>query len=284
MKIVVTGATGFLGNHIVSEAEKQGHKIFALRHSAIDVSPKALKDFAPDVLVHCGWGGISASDRNNPDIQAENVGISKKIINLYPFKQIIGLGSQDEYGYINSVVDENQPLQPLSEYAKAKIEVCNYLRNYAERLNISWQWLRIFNMYGPGQAPNWLIPSIIKKCITGEKNMQTTLGEQQYAYLYVDDFAQAIVSMFGQKTKNGIFNISSSNPQPLRLIFEQIKMLTNASIEFEFGAIPYRPNQSMMICGDSSKFKASFGDYEMTNFETGLQIVIDEWKRKGMIT
>ena len=280
MNIVITGATGFLGSHIVSEAKKNGHNVFSLKHSAIDSSRPLLEAFAPDILVHCGWGGVSAADRNDSKLQADNIAISKRIIALFPFKQIIGLGRQDEYGNINSIVNESQPLQPISEYAKAKIAFCNHLSNYAEQNRISWQWLRIFNMYGTGQAPNWLIPSVIKKCITGEKSMQTTLGEQQYAYLFADDFAKAVVSMFGQKGKNGIFNISSSKPLPLRHIFEQIKKLTKASIQFEFGAIPYRPNQSMMICGDSSKFTASFGNFEKTDFAEGLQMVIEEWKNK----
>lgn len=280
MNIVITGATGFLGSHIVSEAKKNGHNILSLKHSAIESSKPLLEAFAPDILVHCGWGGVSAADRNDAKLQADNIAISKRIIELFPFKQIIGLGSQDEYGNINSIVNENQPLHPISEYAKAKIAFCNHLRSYAEKNGISWQWLRIFNMYGTNQAPNWLIPSIIKKCITGEKSMQTTLGEQQYAYLFADDFAKAVVSMFGQDGKNGIFNISSSKPLPLRLIFEKIKELTKASIQFEFGAIPYRPNQSMMICGDSSKFTASFGGFEKTEFAEGLQMVIEEWKNK----
>lgn len=280
MKIVVTGANGFLGSHIVSEAQKQRHVVFPLKHSAINSSKQLLMDFAPDVLIHCGWGGVSAADRNNPDLQAENVNMSKRVLELYPFKQVIGLGSQDEYGNINSIVSEDFPLHPLSEYAKAKIEFSNYLQNYAESCGMSWQWLRIFNMYGTGQAPNWLIPAIIKKCLNGEQEMDTTLGEQQYAYLFADDFARAVVSLIGKIGENGIYNISSSKPLPLRQIFDKIKVLTGASILFKYGAIPYRPNQSMMICGDSSKFIAAFGKFEQTDFTEGLQKVIKEWKSR----
>ena len=276
MNVVVTGSTGFLGSHIVAESEKQGHKVFRLKHSDVN-QLNILNSFSPDILIHCGWGGVSAEDRNNPDLQKQNILFSDKVLSLYPFKQVIALGSQDEYGFINEIVNEEHTLKPLSEYAKAKISFCEHLQNFAHAHNITWQWLRIFNMYGTGQAPNWLIPSIIKKCLTGEQKMQTTLGEQQYAYLFADDFARAIVSMFG-KNNSGIYNISSSTPLPLRQIFNQIKQLTDSNIVFEFGAIPYRPNQSMMICGDSSKFMNTFGCFETTEFTIGLQKVIDEWR------
>ena len=278
MNVVVTGSTGFLGSHIVAESEKQGHKVFRLKHSDVN-NTNIFDDFSPDILVHCGWGGVSAVDRNDPELQKQNVLYSDRVLAIYPFKQVIALGSQDEYGFIDEIVNEDHALKPLSEYAKAKITFCEHLKNFANTHNVIWQWLRIFNMYGTGQSPNWLIPSVIKKCLAGEQEMQTTLGEQQYAYLFADDFARAIVSMFG-KNNSGIYNISSSVPRPLRQIFNQIKKLTDSNISFEFGAIPYRQNQSMMICGDSSKFIDAFGDFETTEFTIGLQKIIDEWKKK----
>lgn len=274
MKVLITGTSGFLGKHIVDEAIKQGHEVLCLRHSEIDTCQEKINEFAPEILVHCAWGGVSAADRNNPELQTANIEMSKKVVMLYPFKQIIGAGSQDEYGNINEVVDEEHPLKPISEYAKAKISFCNWLKEYAESHNIEWQWIRIFNMYGTGQASNWLIPAIIAKCKNGEKTMDTTKGEQQYAYLNADDFGRAMVSVFGAKGKCGIYNISSSDPKPLHDIFEMIKELTHSDIEFKFGAIPYRQGQSMMICGNANKFKKTFGDFETIDLVSGIKSLI----------
>lgn len=274
MKILITGTSGFLGKHIVDEAVKQGHEVLCLRHSEIDTCQEKVNAFAPEILVHCAWGGVSAADRNNPELQAANIEMSKKVVMLYPFKQIIGAGSQDEYGNINEVVDEEHPLSPISEYAKAKISFCNWLKEYSETRNIEWQWIRIFNMYGTGQASNWLIPAIIAKCKKGEKTMDTTKGEQRYAYLNADDFGRAMVSVFGSKGKYGIYNISSSNPKPLRDIFVMIKNLTHSDIEFNFGAMPYRQGQSMMICGNANKFKQAFGEFETVGLEDGIKTLL----------
>lgn len=274
MKILITGTSGFLGKHIVDEAIRQGHEVLCLKHSEIDDCQKKVNTFAPEILVHCAWGGVSAADRNNPYLQVANIEMSKKVVKLYPFKQIIGAGSQDEYGNINEIVDEEHSLNPISEYAKAKIAFCNWLKEYAESHNIEWQWIRIFNMYGTEQASNWLIPAIIAKCKNGEKTMDTTKGEQQYAYLNADDFGRAIVSVFGAKDKSGIYNISSSNPTPLHDIFIMIKQLTKSDIEFKFGAMPYRQGQSMMICGNSDKFIHTFGEFETINIEEGIKSLL----------
>lgn len=274
MKILITGTSGFLGKHIVDEAIEQGHDVLCLKHSEIDTCQEKVNAFAPEILVHCAWGGVSAADRNNPELQAANIEMSKTVVKLYPFKQIIGAGSQDEYGNINEIVDENHPLQPISEYAKAKISFCNWLMEYAEDKGIEWQWIRIFNMYGSGQASNWLIPAIINKCKNGEKVMQTTKGEQQYAYLNADDFGRAMVSLFGAKGKSGIYNISSSDPMTLRDIFLMIKRLANSDLEFDFGAMPYREGQSMMICGNANKFKQAFGEFETVGLEDGIKALL----------
>ncbi len=281
MKILITGASGFLGSKIAQKSIAQGHEIFCLRHEDIKKRQAEINKFTPEILVHCAWGGVSADDRNNPQIQNSNLIFSKEVVNLYDFKQIIALGSQDEYGYVNEIVNENHELLPLSEYARYKVFFCDYLREYAERKGIEWQWIRIFNMYGEGQSDKWLIPSIILRCLKGEKTMQVTKGEQKYAYLHSDDLARAIVNLYGVKDKSGIYNLSSSYPLSLKNIFLTIKKITNSNIEFVFGALPYRKNQSMMICGDSQKFKENFGDFEYITFEEGIKKILNYYKNYG---
>ena len=99
---------------------------------------------------------------------------------------------------------------------KIKIEYCKLLTEYCRNNQIEMHWLRIFNMYGTKQASNWIIPAVMNRCLNGEKEMDTTKGEQKYAYLYAEDFGKAVVSMFGVKGVSGIYNISSSNPISLK--------------------------------------------------------------------
>ena len=293
MKIFITGVTGFLGFHIANLCISKGFELLCLKRSAsISLFDSVIEDkinwvesdkegweesvikFSPDILIHCAWGGVSADSRNNPNIQHQNIKLSEKLFNLCLYKQIIVLGSQEEYGRIDSVVDESHPLAPLTEYGKAKIETCKILKEYGEMNKIDWQWIRVFTVYGEKQKEAWLIPAMIKKCLNPrEREMETTKGEQTYSYLYSADFANAIVSMIGSKGKSGIYNLSSSTPTMLKDLFSMIKLKTKSKIVFK-PIIPYREYQSMMIMGDCTKFKAVFGEFEQTSLSEGSENII----------
>ncbi|NBK97184.1 MAG: NAD(P)-dependent oxidoreductase [Erysipelotrichia bacterium] len=292
MRIFLTGATGFLGYHVAKKLIDKGHSLLCLKRSTSknpfnerynakiqwvennDSFHKNISDFAPDILIHGAWAGVTVLDRQDVNIQSYNYEFSKQLIEIYPYKQIIGMGSQDEYGNINSKVTEEHPLHPITQYGIYKIKTCNFLIDYCTNKGIEWQWIRIFNMYGEKQSPSWLIPAIVEKCREGISFMDTTYGEQQYAYLYAEDFGNGFASMIGSCGKSGIYNISASTPVPLKKIFEIIKNITGSNIIFNYGAIPYREGQSMMICGDATKFKKEFGNYEKNSLVEGLKKLI----------
>lgn len=294
MKIFVTGATGFLGYHIVKACVVLDYEVLCLkRHTSISTFDADLeckinwvnsddcdwefqvKCFQPDILIHCAWNGVSANERNSSRVQSKNIVLSEKLFHLVKYKQIIVLGSQEEYGQIDSLVDETHPLYPITEYAKAKISVCESLKEYAFRTNIEWQWIRVFSVYGEKQKKSWLIPSLIEKCLNPTiKEMATTKGEQIYSFLYSSDFANAIMSVIGATGKSGIYNISSTTPVKLKELFEIIKNKTKSKIEF-LPTLPYREYQSMFIVGNSNKFKSAFGEYERTSLSQGLDNVIN---------
>lgn len=293
MKIFITGATGFLGFHIAKLCITRGFELLCLKRSTsislfdsliekkinwIESDRKGWEEsvinFSPDILIHCAWGGVSADSRNDHHIQQQNIIFSEKLFKLCPYKQIIVLGSQEEYGRIDSIVDENQPTVPLTEYGKAKIETCKILKEYGEIKKIDWQWIRVFTVYGEKQKETWLIPSMIRRCLSPqETEMETTKGEQTYSYLYSTDFANAIVSIIGSKDKSGIYNLSSSTPTMLKDLFLMIKQKTKSKIVFK-AILPYREYQSMMIMGDCTKFKTAFGEFERTSLSKGLENII----------
>jgi nucleoside-diphosphate-sugar epimerase len=296
MKILITGATGFLGYHLTRICVQKGHIVACLRrnnsHSLFDAATEHkirwitvgetywkqdLGLFEPEVLIHAAWGGVSADGRNDSAIQHANVDMTREILRLAPYNQVIMLGSQDEYGRIDTRVDESHPLQPLSEYAKAKIQCCKMLEDFGRRSGAEWQWIRIFSIYGEQQKSCWLIPSVIDKCLRGETSMQTTPGEQLYSYLYSTDFAEAVESVVGTTDKSGIYNLSSAHPTPLKDLFLLIRRLSGADIDFQ-PSLPYRDNQSMMILGNSDKFIRAFGPFEHTSLREGLTNVITEMK------
>lgn len=289
MNIFITGATGFLGFHVANICVEHGHRVLCLRRKEsvsrfskeveeklqwVDKNESCWREnviqFQPDVLIHCAWEGVSSNSRDNECIQYHNLQFFMDLLVLYQYKQIIALGSQEEYGCLNSVVDENSPLNPKTEYAKKKVACCEQLRLLSREYGYEWQWIRVFNIYGEGQKEMWLIPAAIKSCKNGDNSFPTTKGEQKYAYLYVDDFAKAINSIIGQKNKSGIYNLSSAHLVTLKELLLTIKYLMKSEINIDFGVYPYRSNQSMLICGNSNKFIQVFGEFEKTSLEDGL--------------
>lgn len=296
MKIFVTGATGYLGYHFVKAALNHGHDVLCLRRETSKslfepsiekkvqwvINNDTLRDvvtsFEPDILFHAAWGGVRGSDRDNVEVQSENIDMSRNLFQLYPYKQIISIGSQAEYGYYNDVISEDYPLNPTMEYAKAKVKCCNEMIEICQKNNIEWQWIRIFTVFGEKQTGG-LIKIVVEKCLKEDKTFDTTLGEQRYSYLYANDFAEAICLMLGSKGKCGIYNLSQ--PQCLksnREIIELVKKVTESEINLNFGAIPYPEAQVMLMDGRVAKFMNAFGDVPYTDFYDALTNTINSFR------
>lgn len=299
MKIFVTGATGFLGYHFVKEAIRQGHQVLCLRRSTsvslfspeeeskvdwvIDDENLQVQvyDFEPEVLFHAAWAGVRGTYRENQNVQTQNIALSQRIVTLFPYKQIICLGSQSEYGYyVGPVSEALKPSKVQSEYGVTKLFCLKKLKKYCEAHHIEWQWIRIFTVFGEHMTGG-LIKLVIQQCLDGIKQFDTTKGEQKYSYLYAEDYAQAICRVLGSNEKSGIYNLS----QPLDVysnvyVLSKIKSLMRSDIEYNFGSIPYTSNQIMYMDGDVSKFESAFGAIPHTDFETALVRTIDFYRNK----
>lgn len=297
MKIFATGVTGYLGFHFVNEAVRLGHQVLCLRRNSsksmfdsvveaqiawIDVEDLSLKEkirlFQPDVLFHAAWGGVRGYGREDRHIQNSNLAMSRQMFGLYPYKQILAIGSQAEYGFYHGPVDENHVLHPLTEYAYAKKQCCDDLKKYCEINGIEWQWIRIFTVFGERQTGG-LIKLVVDKCKRGDKEFDTTEGYQKYSYLYAIDFAKALCQVLGVKGKSGIYNLSQPTEiHSNRYILERIKEKMHSDIQFNFGAIPYEDGQVMLMDGTVEKFVNAFGPIPHTDFELALNKTIESFK------
>lgn len=298
MRIFVTGSTGYLGYHFVCAALAQGHKVLCLRRpmsvslfdSALETQiqwvnneneillREKVEAFRPEVLFHAAWGGVRGSGRTDEMIQRDNISMSRIIFSLYPYKQIIALGSQAEYGFYNGPVSENEKLNPENWYGKAKVQTSIDLRTYCEKHDIEWQWIRIFTVFGEKQTGG-LIKLVTEKCLNGDKEFDTTDGEQKYSFLYTSDFAQAVCNVLGVTGKSGIYNLSQPDDvYSNREILHKIKTVLHSDIHFNFGAIPYQKNQVMYMDGDISRFESAFGSIPRTAFDEALARTVESIK------
>jgi len=249
MKIVVTGANGFIGSNIVKKLslEYDVYPIYKDYNNIINLSP--------DILIHCGWYGGSNYLYNN-DInqfhQNVNTGVELiEILKQIPKKtKFIGFGSFAEFGFKNHIIDENTQESPSDLYGLSKYVFKMYSQMLCEQSNIDWVWVRPCYVYGPGDVSTRLIPTIINKFLN---NQEVILDEcnKTIDYLYIDDFIEMLHKILKQPA-TGIYNICSGEKYNLMEIINQIHFLTNSKSNIMFNSDLNR-NSPQYICGNNQK-------------------------------
>ena len=294
MRCFVTGASGHIGASLVRRLVAGGHTVAALLRPAGrrdrladsldriqiiegDLQPSsygaALSCFAPDAVFHLAWTGITAAERNAP---AQITGNVRGTLDLLEAahragaRLFLSTGSQAEYGRVSGAIDEEQPVRPETAYGVAKAALSQLVPAYCQRAGMRSLWLRIFSVYGPGDAPEHMLPTLIRSLRQGERPALTA-GEQQWDYLYIDDAVDAIVTAAVTNTLDGIFNVASGRAVPLRAIVEQVRDLIDPALPLSFGDIPYRKDQTMHLEGDIRRLTNATGWRPQTPLTEGLR-------------
>jgi len=263
MKVIVTGASGFLGSWICRILASEHNVIGLVQKNSSTKNlkginnveifaeevlswPQCIKEVAPYTLVLSDWWGVENVHRNDPK-QFENVlrlqsvvasAISSNVQN------IIGVGSQAELGAVSETIFESQIDAPTTLYGAAKVDARNALFGLTKNSNIRASWMRIFSTYGPLDYGNWLIPDTIR-ALSANKEMKLTLGAQQWSYLHAFDLGMAFLQVINDPEINGVINVG--NPQTIT-IREVTEIIGNyfSNIELlKYGEIPYRDDQVM---------------------------------------
>lgn len=297
MKIFVTGGTGFIGSHIVRAVVAAGHEVIALQrekssfarcsdflkqvtwlnHDAPDWSQRAIAE-KPAVIIHSAWAGVSAAARADWKLQATNLALFTDLLHIASnvnLKHFIALGSQAEYGPINGRVDEDHPCRADTAYGTTKLACLALLEGFARQKGLAYVWLRLFSIYGPDESEQWFISSLIRQMKLGQ-SPQLSGCEQRYDYLHVHDLAAGLLAVLRQPKKSGVFNLSSNASLPLKQMVQLIKEHTACGAEPAFGALSYRPGQSMHMEGDSTRFNQTFAFKPQINIVEGLRKLVEE--------
>lgn len=295
-KVLFTGVTGFLGSRIAETLINHDIEVIGLKQKKsdtwrckgfldkvywIDIDEnydykKKLEGITIDVLIHCAWIGVKANERDNFDLQQKNIHFLKnilEIVQITSIKKMIFLGSQSEYGVLNNIVNETKKCEVVNAYSRVKLDTLRLVEEFAKKNNLSWIWLRVFSVFGEKEDSTWLIPSLIKR-MKVDRQMDFTLGEQKYAYLYIGDFATIVYKILSKSINSGIYNISSNNVMPVRMVVEKIRDIINPAFKLNFGSLKYRENQSMHVEGSIAKLIEEIGDINFTDFDTALHNTI----------
>lgn len=297
MRIVITGATSFLGKKLTETILREGHECFAivrpesveklksldadeLLHiipcdvTAVDEWKASLPSF--DVFFHLAWSGVGAAGRANPEIQAKNVETTlecMKAAKQLGCKKFVFAGSQAEYGPTDDLTDENHPCSPIIEYGKGKLEVLRRCTELSRILDMDYVHLRIFSVYGEGDHPWTLVSQCVRSFLNGE-TVDLSLCEQPWNFLYVDDAAEIIYLLGTRETEQGVYNIASSDTRPLKDFVTEMWRLTGEKGNPNFGG---RVNAAEKVYGINPCIEKLQNALQFTpkhTFEQGIKSMI----------
>ena len=274
MKILLTGATGFIGNYVVKELLKNDCKIIATgieQHSKIDTSWFNRVNYfqadlnenkgnwfsffqKPDMIIHLAWEGL-------PNYK-ELFHIEQNLIGNYFFlkniiknglKKVVIIGTCFEYGIQSGALKEDLETKPNNPYALSKDCLRKFLEQLQSKFDFELKWIRLFYMYGKGQNPNSILSQLERAIERKDKVFNMSGGEQLRDYLPVEKIAEYIVKISMQDKIGGIINCCSGEPISIRKLVENYLVIKNKKIELNFGYYPYPDYEPMAFWGDTKK-------------------------------
>lgn len=279
--ILVTGAAGFIGSKLVSELIKQQHKVYALIEKGDSISRERLHSISSkieiiddlqymlrnataypsfDKIFHLATVGVRP-DFNDIDLICDvNIKMGCQLVNFAKDNKsgvFVNFGSCFEYGDHGDVLlTEDMACRPETLYAISKNASTNLITGYAKTQDVNMITVRPFGVFGEGEGPTRLAPSIIASCMKGE-TVKTTPGEQIRDFVNVKDLVKAIILLSEAEYKPyEIYNICSDNPVNVKdFIMEIVDVCGFDKSLVDFGSIPYRKNEAMVFAGDNRKLQ-----------------------------
>ncbi|MCU1752490.1 NAD-dependent epimerase/dehydratase family protein [Pseudomonas sp. 6D_7.1_Bac1] len=280
MKVLVTGASGFVGRHLVSALLANGCQVRAVARNAeaaqrmpwinavefvaadihgADLDITALTD-GVDALAHLAWPGL-------PNYQAL-FHFEHNLMADYRFikdvveagvSQVLVTGTCFEYGMQSGPLSEATAPQPSNPYGLAK----NTLRLFLEALQrerpFTLQWARLFYLYGAGQNPSSLLASLDRAIESGEAQFNMSTGEQLRDYLPIETAAGYLAKVLQHRGFDGVINCSSGRPISVRALVEQRLRERNASIALNLGHYGYATHEPMAFWGVAERLQQLTG-------------------------
>jgi len=276
MKILVTGANGYLGRGVVKAVARYGHKVIAadfkfqndFEETNIDIKECNLFEVEnpyeyfdkPDVLLHMAWrnGFVHNSDTHVIDLPKHYEFIKDMCEN--GIEQVAVIGTMHEVGFYEGCIKENTPCNPMSLYGISKNALREMVRLVAKNNNVTFQWLRGFYIVGNSQYGNSIFSKITDAANNGINEFPFTSGQNQYDFVDYEVFCKQVAATINQKSINGIINICTGKPEKLADRVERFIKDNNYDMKLKYGEFPDRPYDSKAIWGDNSKIEKILND------------------------
>src|SRR5262245_6608668 len=237
----------------------------------IDAVQRWLEEHRPDAVVHLAWYArpkdylVSPENERSLETAARLAGA----VFASGCGKLVGVGTCLEYAAALRPVVETDPVAPASPYARAKHEAYRRASDLAARAGAQLAWARVFHLYGPGEDPSRLVPTVAASLARGEP-IDVTAGEQVRDYMHVADVAAGIARL-ARPDASGVYNVCSGTARPLRELLLAVGHLKGRADLIRFGARPYAPDEVMYLAGRSDRIRSLGWAPRFETLESGLR-------------
>lgn len=276
-KVLVTGAGGYIGRHVVSALCDRGAEVLAIDFRTDGIDQRATahvydifngsKDIfkelgSPDACVHMAWkDGFIHNSHEHMGLLSKHYNFVRGMIDG-GLKQIAIMGTMHEVGYHEGAIDENTPCNPISMYAVAKDALRRSMFLLVKDKDVCLQWLRAYYIYGDDKYSNSIFAKLVAAEEEGRETFPFTSGRNMYDFISVNMLAEQIAACVMQTEVDGIINCCTGKPQTLADKVESFIKEHNFSIKLEYGAFPDRPYDSPGVWGDATKIEQIMASHE----------------------
>lgn len=277
-KVLVTGATGFIGNYVINELLSKGCEVIATStnvqkaksstwYNGVDYIPFDLRsqepgvDYfsffkKPDVLIHLAWEGLPnyKSTFHLEESLPLHFSFLSNLVH-YGLPDLTVTGTCFEYGMQEGPLTEEMLAKPANAYAIAKDSLRRQLTQLQAKAFFEFKWIRLFYMYGKGQSPNSLFSQLLDSIEKDVKVFNMSPGDQLRDFLDVKTVAAYIAVIALQNKVTGIINCCSGKPVEVKRFVSDFFRESNKNIELNLGYYPYSDVEPRNFWGDTKKLK-----------------------------
>ncbi len=308
-RIILTGATGFIGRYVAEELINAGAVVYAVvrpdsPHKAdlpqksglnilscdLEHIPQAYRNStaeAPFAFLHFAWGGVNRGEIDTDEVQQKNIDLSFACLAAaieLGCRVFMDAGSRVEYGITeDGVMEEHLPCNPVNAYGRAKLSFFEQAAAIAKEHGLTYYHMRFFSVYGPGDHP-WSIISTLTRDLPQGKTVSLSACEHRWNFMHVKDAARAVVELLEHSDafegKVNVVNVASVDTRVLKDFVEEICSLCEEKCgcagKLEYGTFEQAKEGALSICPVTDELKRmTEGDFEeKVSFAEGITELI----------
>lgn len=269
--VLVTGAAGYIGRHVVKKALDMGYRVLAADFAFKGVDERA--EFCdvplfsgdrniysalgrPDVCIHLAWrdGFRHNASSHMKDLSSHVTFLNSLAAGGLPSLTV--MGTMHEVGYWEGPIEADTPCSPQSQYGIAKNALRQSLMLSLKDSGCTLHWLRAYYITGDEAHGSSIFAKIAQAELDGKKTFPFTSGQNKYDFIDVDTLSEMIVAASVQDEISGIINVCTGQPRTLADRVEQFLRDRHYAIRLDYGAFPDRPYDSPGVWGDPEKINA----------------------------